>query len=175
MSTKGLALPPSIEEVKKLRIPLRNVSKTVEAKISRLDKLALWITSHVGTMGFFITIFVWTLLWLGWNLLAPKEMQFDPPSAFVFWLFISNLIQILLMPLIMVGQNILGREADARSEHDLEVNIKAEREIEVVLRHLEYQNTILIAMLGKLGIKADGVLEKTKKSTALSRRHRLKK
>jgi uncharacterized membrane protein len=160
---KSLKLPPSIEELKKLRVPLRNVSKTVEANTSALDKLALWITSHVGTMGFFIVIFVWTVLWLGWNLLAPKEMQFDPPSAFVFWLFISNLIQLMLMPLIMVGQNILGREADARAEHDLEVNIKAEREIEAVLRHLEYQNSILIAMLDKLGINFGSELRKTKK------------
>ena len=138
-----LARPPSIAEVRKQRIPLRNVSQDVVAKISLLDKLALWITGHVGTMGFFIAIFVWTVVWLGWNLLAPKSLQFDPPSAFVFWLFISNLIQIMLMPLIMVGQNILGREADARSQHDLEVNIKAEREIEVILQHLEYQNAIL--------------------------------
>jgi hypothetical protein len=28
--------------------------------------------------------------------------------GFVFWLFLSNLIQILLMPLIMVGQNVIG-------------------------------------------------------------------
>ena len=109
--------------------------------------MALWITRHVGTMGFFIVIFVWTVLWLGWNLLAPKEFQFDPPNAFVFWLFISNLIQLMLMPLIMVGQNIQGREADERAEHDLEVNIKAEREIEVILRHLEYQNSILISLM----------------------------
>jgi|SRR5665213_355942 len=160
---KSLKLPPSIEELKKLRVPLRNVSKTVEANTSTLDKLALWITGHVGTMGFFIVIFVWTVIWLGWNLFAPKELQFDPPSAFVFWLFISNLIQLMLMPLIMVGQNILGREADARAEHDLEVNIKAEREIEAVLRHLEYQNSILIAMLDKLGINFGGALRKTKK------------
>lgn len=166
MSTKPAKiqkLPPSMEDVKKLRVPLKNVSKAVMANTSALDKLALWITSHVGTMGFFIVIFVWTVLWLGWNLLAPKELQFDPPSAFVFWLFISNLIQILLMPLIMVGQNILGREADARAEHDLEVNVKAEREIEVVLRHLEYQNSILIAMLDKLGINFGGATRKTKK------------
>ena len=102
-------------------------------------------------------------LWLGWNLLAPKEMQFDPPSAFVFWLFISNLIQIMLMPLIMVGQNILGREADARAEHDLEVNIKAEREIEVILHHLEYQNSILIAMLNEFGIDLGEASHATKK------------
>lgn len=160
---KSLKFPPSVAELLKLRVPFRNVSKTVEANTSALDKLALWITSHVGTMGFFIVIFVWTVLWLGWNLLAPKELQFDPPSAFVFWLFISNLIQLMLMPLIMVGQNILGREADARAEHDLEVNIKAEREIEAVLRHLEYQNSILIAMLDKLGINFGAELRKTKK------------
>ena len=160
--TTKLTPPPKFEDIKKLRVPLRNVSKTVASGISKLDRLALWITGHVGTMGFFLAIVVWTVLWLGWNLLAPKNLQFDPPSAFVFWLFISNLIQILLMPLIMVGQNILGREADARSEHDLEVNIKAEREIEVILRHLEYQNAILIAMLEKLGIAHTGVSHKPK-------------
>jgi uncharacterized membrane protein len=44
----------------------------------------------------------------------------------------------------MVGQNLLGHHAEVRAEHDLEVNVRAEREIEVILRHLEYQNTILI-------------------------------
>ena len=147
-----LGVPQSFENLKKLRVPLRNTGKSAGAKVSKLDKVALWITSHVGTMGFFLIIVVWMVLWLGWNLLAPKQLQFDPPSAFVFWLFLSNLIQLMLMPLIMVGQNVLGRHADERAEHDLEVNIKAEREIEVVLQHLEYQNTMLIAMQNKLGI-----------------------
>jgi uncharacterized membrane protein len=103
-------------------------------------------------MTFFLTIFAWTACWLGWNLLAPPKWQFDPPMAFVFWLFISNAIQILLMPLIMVGQNLLGCHAEVRAERDLEVNVRAEHEIEAVLRHLEYQNTMLIAMVQKLGI-----------------------
>ncbi len=113
-----------------------------------LEKLASWITDHVGTMGFFVVILVWTAIWLGWNLLAPARLRFDPPSGFVFWLFISNMIQLLLMPLIMVGQNIHGRYSEARAEHDLQVNLKAEKEIEVVLHHLERQNDMLIAMLG---------------------------
>src|SRR5665213_2224016 len=111
-------------------------------------------------MGFFIVIFVWTVLWLGWNLLAPKELQFDPPTGFVFWLFISNLIQIMLMPLIMIGQNIQGAHAEKRAESDLEVNIKAEKEIEVILEHLEYQNSILIKMMEKLNVKGDEILGK---------------
>jgi len=120
-----------------------------------MDRLAVWITQHVGTMGFFLIIFTWTALWLGWNFLVPKSLRFDPPMGFVFWLFISNVIQILLMPLIMVGQNVQGANADARAEHDLEVNVKAEEEIEVILQHLEYQNSILIKMMEKLNVKAD--------------------
>jgi len=124
-------------------------------KLKPMDRLAVWITQHVGTMGFFLIIFTWTALWLGWNFLVPKSLRFDPPMGFVFWLFISNVIQILLMPLIMVGQNVQGANADARAEHDLEVNVKAEEEIEVILQHLEYQNSILIKMMEKLNVKAD--------------------
>ncbi len=160
MSDTPISPPPSLAEVKRQRKPLRNVSHEVQARLSRLDRLAVWITTRVGTMGFFLTIVVWTVLWLGWNLLVPPALQFDPPMAFVFWLFISNLIQILLMPLIMVGQNILGQHAEMRSEHDLEVNVKAEREIEVILRHLEYQNAMLIAMLDKMGVDIKAVLKR---------------
>jgi len=144
--------PQSVETVIKHRRPLRNVHRAVLETISPLDRLALWITVRVGSMGFFLCIFGWTVIWLSWNLLAPPAWQFDPPMAFVFWLFISNVIQILLMPLIMVGQNLQSRHGEVRSENDLEVNIRAEREIEAILRHLEYQNTMLIAMVQKLGV-----------------------
>ena len=157
-----LVRPPSAEEVIKRRRPLGNVNKEAAAKITALDKLALWITVHVGSMGFFIIVFAWTAIWLGWNWLAPAALQFDPPMAFVFWLFISNVIQILLMPLIMVGQNVQGSHAELRAEHDLEVNVKAEREIEVILRHLEYQNAMLIAMLEKLGVTVSEAQHRSK-------------
>lgn len=142
----------------RLRHPLKNTYAATMAKFGGLDRLAVSITERVGTMGFFLTILVWTALWLGWNFLAPVNLRFDPPMGFVFWLFISNMIQILLMPLIMVGQNIQGRHAEARAEHDLDVNVKAEEEIEVILRHLERQNGMLIALLEKMGVKLDQAL-----------------
>jgi uncharacterized membrane protein len=145
--------PPPVHELVRRRAPMRNVHAQVRQRISTLDKLAVWITESVGTMAFFLAILAWTVLWLGWNLLAPTRLQFDPPMGFVFWLFISNLIQILLMPLIMVGQNIQGLHSELRAESDLQVNIKAESEIEAVLQHLEYQNSLLIAMVAKLGIE----------------------
>ncbi len=158
----ALPPPPSIAEARKRRRPLRDVNKEVHKHITPLDKLAVWITTRVGTMGFFLAILAWTVLWLGWNLLAPESLQFDPPTAFVFWLFISNVIQLLLMPLIMVGQNVLGRHAETRADHDLQVNVRAEEEIEVILRHLEYQNAILLAMMEKLGVRLGKSLRRTK-------------
>jgi len=154
--------PLTLEEFRKQRKKPRNIYKETVAKASKLDQLAVWITEHVGTMGFFLIIFFWTAIWLGWNLLAPKELQFDPPMGFVFWLFISNLIQLLLMPLIMVGQNIQGKHAEARADYDLDVNVKAEEEIETILYHLESQNNILIAMLSKLGLTPEECIEKKK-------------
>ena len=107
---KDLSRPLSLIELKKQRKPIRNINRELSEKMSKLDSLALMITTRVGTIGFFLIILTWTLFWLGWNLFVPKEFQFDAPMGFVFWLFISNLIQILLMPLIMVGQNLQGRQ-----------------------------------------------------------------
>jgi uncharacterized membrane protein len=154
-------MPRSLAELVKIRgaYRLRNTYAEVKARMSNLDKLAMWITDHVGTMAFFFLIVVWTTLWLGWNFLAPARLQFDPPMGFVFWLFISNMVQILLMPLLMVGQNIQGRQSEARAEHDLEVNIKAEAEIETILLHLARQNDMLVAMLEKQGMQLDQVLK----------------
>jgi len=156
MSTTNLIdtnpkIATTIDDLKNLRIDLINVHEEVHENLSRMDQLALWITEHVGSMGFFFVILIWTALWLGWNFLAPEAYRFDPPMGFVFWLFISNVIQILLMPLIMVGQNVIGQHSEARAQHDLEVNIKAEKEIEIILHKLEYQQQILIAMLQKMG------------------------
>lgn len=115
-----------------------------------LDRAALWSTQHVGTMGFFFVILTWTVIWLGWNMAAPKPLQFDPFPAFVLWLFISNMIQILLMPLIMVGQNLQGKHAEARAEADFEVNVKAEVEIEKILEHLVRQDALILQILHRL-------------------------
>ncbi len=126
----------------------QNPNTTHRHSLSKLDRLALWITQRVGTMGFFFVILGWTLLWLGWNLLAPASLRFDPFPAFVLWLFISNLIQINLMPLIMIGQNIQGRHAEIRADHDYDVDKHAFAEIAAIQQKLD-ANTKLLEKLQK--------------------------
>jgi uncharacterized membrane protein len=143
---KSPPLPPSSIQALSSRRMLRDSEREEYARLSQLDKVAKAITKSVGSMRFFMVVLAWTLLWLGWNLLAPTPLRFDPPMGFIFWLFLSNVIQLLLMPLIMVGQNVLARHAEARSEHDFEINLQAEAEIRLILRHLEYQSALLLAL-----------------------------
>ncbi len=144
--------PMSLEEFRRRGKVHRNTHKDVMEKLGPMDRLAVWITTRVGTMGFFLIILAWTIFWLAWNFLAPSHWRFDPPMGFIFYLFISNVIQILLMPLIMVGQNVQGAHSEARAEHDLEINMKAEHEIEIILHHLEHQNALLVRMVEKLEV-----------------------
>lgn len=137
--------------------PVRDVNADVEESFTPLQRAALAVTVRVGSPGFFLIIAGWSVLWLLWNLVAPKEFRFDPAPAFVLWLFISNLIQLLLLPLIMVGQNLLNRHAELRAAADFEVNQKAEQEIEAVLLHLEHQaaeiehqGELILQILGRL-------------------------
>ena len=139
-----------LAELRKLRTPLRNVNAEHRSRLSRLEQFALWITKRVGSMGFFLIIASWTVLWLGWNIIAPHDFRFDPYPAFVLWLFISNMIQLSLMPLIMIGQNLQSRHAETRAEEDFAVNTKTEREIETVLVHLEHQNDLILKILRHL-------------------------
>ncbi|PIP74805.1 MAG: hypothetical protein CO028_01730 [Candidatus Levybacteria bacterium CG_4_9_14_0_2_um_filter_35_21] len=137
-------------EIRKKYSSPENANELNQKRLTNLEKLALLVTEKIGIMGFFFIIFTWTVLWLSWNLFAPMEIRFDPYPSFVFWLFISNLIQLHLMPLIMIGQNIQGRHAQIRADHEYETNKKAEKEIEMILSHLENQNKLLDEILRKL-------------------------
>ena len=140
----------SLNSLKNKFGPPKNTNLIHKKRLTKLERLAVFVTEKIGTMGFFFIILAWTILWLGWNVLAPTNFRFDPYPAFVLWLFISNLIQIHLMPLIMVGQNIQGKHQELRSEHDLETDTKAEKEIETILMHLENQQELILQILKRI-------------------------
>ncbi len=133
----------------------RNANEVHQEKLSTLDRVAIAITSKVGSFGFFLAIAAWTLLWTSYNMLASLVPglhwhAFDPFPAFVAYLLISNVIQIMLMPLIMVGQNIQGRHAETRAQLDFEINQKAEREVTTTLVLLERQTELMHRLMRHL-------------------------
>ena len=115
---------------------IKNVKQEHLNNLSGSQRFAIWITTKTGTMPFFYSIFVWTLTWLLWNVFAPKNLQFDASPNFLLWLFISNMIQIFLMPLLLIGQNLQGKNAELLADNDFEVNLKAEKEITELKKEL---------------------------------------
>jgi len=128
---------------------IRNSNHIYKSLLNKSERFAAISTKAVGTINFFFLVFFWTICWLGWNMFAPKPLRFDPYPAFVLWLFISNMIQIFLMPLIMVGQNLQGKHAEVRAENDYEINLKAEKEIAELKKELEEIKNLLKQCLPK--------------------------
>jgi len=147
MSTKSESTK---DRLKQLLLSIVNGDNQNRNSLTPLEKLAVKLTEYVGSIGFFLIIFAWTIVWLGWNTIGPVKFRFDEYPAFVLWLFLSNVIQIFLMPLIMVGQNLQGQYAEHRAQTSFELSVKAEKEIEAVLNHLEHQNSLILTILTEI-------------------------
>jgi len=106
------------------------------------------VTAAVGTMYAFYLFAVVMGGWILWQG-AVASKPFDP-YPFAFLLFLGNIVQLLLMPLIMVGQNVQAAHADVRAETDFEVNVKAEAEIEKVLLALRALDERTLAIVERL-------------------------
>lgn len=113
------------------KIP-KNANEEFKNNLSKLDLFAVWITEKVGSVGFFLIVCGWTFTWLLWNTFGPRWGRFDPYPGFVLWLFMSNVIQLVLLPLLMVGQNLTSMRMNVKnnSDHDnIEYIIEQNREI----------------------------------------------
>jgi uncharacterized membrane protein len=74
--------------------------------------LAAWITNKVGTMAAFYAA---TAFQVGWMALAQAGVLSFDSYPFPFLLFLSSLIQLLLMFVVMVGQQVIGKASDKRA------------------------------------------------------------
>ena len=95
------------------------------------------------------------MLWTGYYIQASEVpalhwRAFDPFSAYATYLLINYVIQILLMPLIMVGQNLQGRHAETHAKLDFEINQKAKKEVMPTVLSLERITELLLKLMQHL-------------------------
>jgi uncharacterized membrane protein len=76
-------------------------------------RIAAWLTQRLGSMWAF---YASAGIQLAWIVLAQAGVQRFDPYPFAFMTFLSTLAQLIFMIVIMVGQDVLGRAADRRSE-----------------------------------------------------------
>lgn len=135
----------------------RNVNRLMEAEKAAAGfntRLAVALTKSTGTMW---TAYIFTILaviglfgLLGWL----------NQSVFFFTTWLSQqFLQLVLLPVIMVGQNVLGRKAELQADEQFNTTMSTYHDIEQIMQHLSAQDAellhhtkMLIHLLEKNGI-----------------------
>jgi len=120
----------------------RNVNALHKAGMGIQDRIALAVTTGIGTMYAVYLFAIWMGAWMLWQGYFSHK-PFDP-YPFAFLLFLGNIIQLLLMPLIMVGQNIQGKHSELRAEEEFHTTQSSYNDIEAILKHLDDQDKELL-------------------------------
>ena len=87
--------------------------QAIDQAVTVNGRIAAWLTKRLGTMWAF---YLAAGTQIGWIVLAETGVQRFDPYPFAFMSFLSTLAQLIFMIVIMVGQDVLGRAADRRSE-----------------------------------------------------------
>lgn len=106
------------------------------------DKIALSVTNAMGTMWALYVMALFMLVWCLWQMWMGNK-AFDP-YPYAFLLFLGNIVQLLLMPLIMVGQNVLSKHAELRADEQFKTTLTSYQDLEHIMNHLDEQDKELI-------------------------------
>lgn len=120
----------------------QNPNEVAQRELDLQDRIAIAVTGALGTMWavYFFALFMGA--WMLWQGMLNKQ-AFDP-YPYAFLLFIGNIIQLLLMPLIMVSQNVQGRHAELRAEEQFKATVSAYHDAEYMMDHLAAIDTELL-------------------------------
>ena len=129
----------SLEELKANRKEVINSNKLHKENLSFQEKLASKITDIVGSM--------WcAYVFAGIALISLPDAIHGGTATIISWIA-QTFLQLVLLSIIMVGQKVESKHTEIRANADFEINKKAESEIEVILKHLENQNTDILKIL----------------------------
>jgi uncharacterized membrane protein len=116
---------------------------TADERVGFNGRLATIITKGVGTMWAF---YLAAVILAGWMLLSLIGLIRFDPYPFAFLLFLGNVVQLLLMFVIMVGQQVIGAASDKRA-------VQTYKDAEAILheclrlqKHLQEQDEVLRAI-----------------------------
>ena len=128
---------PHIEERKKTGPP-----KTRAARVGINNRIALVLTTAVGTMW---CAYIFAILAL---LVVPQAIR-GGLLTFVQWVS-QTFIQLVMLSVIMVGQNILGQAADKRAEMTYKDADATFHEAQQIQAHLQAQDKAIDTILEHL-------------------------
>ena len=127
-----------------------------QRRVSRHQRAAELLTATLGRPRTIYAILLLVAAWTALNIALPQAP--DPPPF--FWLQGAvGLAAMLTATLILITQNRQAKEAEQRSQLDLQVNLVAEQKITKVIELLEELRRDLPSVRNRVDSKADAMTE----------------
>jgi uncharacterized membrane protein len=128
-----------LESLKEHEILSRNINLEFEQELTFWERMSDKVASFGGSWRFILGFGVVIVIWVAVNTIALLRQPFDPYPYILLNLVLSCLAAIQA-PVIMMSQNRQDAKDRMRSEHDYQLNLKAELEI----RHLNEKMDLLL-------------------------------
>jgi hypothetical protein len=137
-----------------------NLLHEAEQKAAGVNtRIAVGLTKRVGTMW---TAYAFAALAVV-GLMAIVGLLSPIVALLVVWIS-QTFLQLTLLPIIMVGQNVLGRKSELQADEQFNTTMTSYHDIELVMQHLTAQDEellrhtrMLIGLLQKNGISLQQV------------------
>ena len=123
--------------VKQMAVPeVRIFGQTQPKKYSlgmkMSDKISKWAGSWYFISGFFVFLIIWMIINFQLALTAPD------PYPFILLNLVLSCLAAIQAPVILMSQNRAADRDRTKAERDYAVNRKAEREVELIKKDLDY-------------------------------------
>lgn len=143
--------------VRHARVHVRRHQGPVQVEDDQLafnGRVAAWITQQIGSMR---TVYASVAITAVWMALGSRQLLGFDPYPYPFLLFLGNVVQLLLIFIILLGQQVLGRAADRRAVQTYEDAEAILRDCEQIQNHLIAQDRHLESCV-KLGVDEQEML-----------------
>lgn len=126
-----------MDAIKNNSILSENIQEDIEAQTTFGQRLADKIASFGGSWTFILSFFGFIMIWILINVWVLIQQPFDPYPFILLNLILSCLAS-LQAPIIMMSQNRQEEKDRQRSEHDYQINLKAELEIKLLSEKIDH-------------------------------------
>jgi len=137
--------------------PIRNVIAEHEEQMSLGQRVADRVALMVGSWTFILVQSTIFLIWVAINVYLvvgeikhPGSLKAWDPYPFILLNLVLSFQAAYTGPVVMMSQNRQTEKDRLMAQHDYEINLKAEEELEVVMDHLEHQDRLILDAIARL-------------------------
>jgi len=128
--------------------PVKDINREHDQSLTAGERIADRVAETIGSWSFIVIQSMILGVWIILNVVA--YIRHWDPYPFILLNLALSFQAAYAAPIIMMSQNRQADKDRLMSQHDYEINLKAEREVKDIMHHLEQQDEIMIDILHRL-------------------------